>query len=289
MWLAVCGMIGVAAADTWGPISFGFVSPEREDAPTDGQIVYGSNYVPEAMVTAGPGAPFPLDARLLTGVGGQPRSLILPPDRGWEPGATYTITVDTYGYKTKGDPADTFTFSVGHAAATTPGELEVSRLEVGPWTEDRTEYPWGCCARTRGATLVATLPDDADPWARVEVLADYALVRPGQIGTEPIHERLDVGVGPGEHETTFVQWFEDLRPQPPCVDVVALSASGEAGPTERRCAGGPPPCGCQHPGPAPLGGLAGLGLLMGLRRRRQASNSGGACSHSGRHRLACDG
>jgi len=261
-----------ASADTWGPIDGGFISPERSDAPTDGALLYEANYAPEAWIVDGPGAPLQLDTTTLTGVGATPVAVVWPPAGGWDAEVDYALEVLGYAAAT-GDPITEFAFSTGTDLAADASAPVVGTPAVGTWS-DEGNYPWGCCERTRTVTVDVEVPG-ADDWAYVMAVGQFELSTPSQITEEEVHTRLDVAMGPGSHTLSVLQWEEDGIAQPPCFDVVAVSAAGVSGPAETVCARSdsssssspPPPCGCSSAAAAPSGVLVGLLLVLGRRRR----------------------
>lgn len=222
---------GVASADTWGPWTEGFVIQPREDAPIDAVLVYGANYTPDATATDANGNAAALASVALTGVGSEPRVALVPPEGGWGAGASWQISVLGY-YADEGEVA-TLTFGTGSEPAPPPAVVEVGEVTVAAWSDD-TIYPWGCCEPTRTVTVPITVAD-ADPWSWVELVGQFDLGRPSQITTQEVHQHLDVAVGPGHHVLTFLQWEDERGPQPPCFDVVAVSASGVRGAPQSYC------------------------------------------------------
>ena len=157
---------------------------------------------------------------------------------------------------------------------------------IGEWSEE-TEYPWGCCARTRTVTVDVEVPD-ADPWSYVMLVGLFDLGYANQITQEEEHTRLDVQPGAGPHTLSVLQWEEDGMAQPPCFDIVAVSASGVSGPAEEVCPDGDEPgaddaidgnatsegCGCATSDGAPAGSLL-LTLCLWRRRRALRPQTGG--------------
>jgi hypothetical protein len=270
MWLFTT----LAMANTWAPLDQGFLSDTRLDAPTDGVLLYGSNYVPEVSVIDGPAGTQVLEAALVTGVGAQPVALIRPPGGGWIADETYLLEV--LGYADSGGDPTTYSFTTGASLAPAAGVPVLGDLDIGSWTDEALDYPWGCCSRLRTLSVDVEVPG-GDPWSYVELIGDFDLAGPSQITEDEIHTHLDVGVGPGPHTLTVIQWEEDGSPQPPCFDIVAVAANGQPGPRETICANdgsetldvpSADRCGCATtPAPAvPLGIL--ICALVGTRRPR---------------------
>jgi hypothetical protein len=130
-----------SSANTWVPYEDGFVSRERDDAPTDGWIVYTANYVPRATATDSAGTVVELDGVPLTGAGSEPRVALLPPAGGWGEGETWTLSVLGYAYE---DEVASMTFTAGAAAAASPVAATIDTVETAAWSEEQT-YDWGCC------------------------------------------------------------------------------------------------------------------------------------------------
>ena len=271
MW--ILALIPGANADTWGPFFDGIVSPPRDDAPTDGQILVAANFLPLVTVAEGPDAPFELDPQLLTGVGAPPRVVVPAPPAGYVPGATYRVRVEDIGYDSG---LDEITFTVGEGPAPDAGDVTSIDTTVDPWSEPTT-YAWGCCEPTRLVQIAAEVPG-ADPWAYVELVGQFDLGRPSQITTEEIHTHLDLALGPGPHVLSFEQW-RDSGPQPPCVLVRPVSASGHPGAAPEVCPGdlgGIDGCGCNSTTPVGLGFLPWLGALAWIRGTRSAAAPSGS-------------
>jgi len=276
MWILAIST--AAMANTWGPVDHGFLSATRLDAPTDGVLLYGSNYVPEVSVVTGPNGVEILASELVTGLGALPAAMIHPPVGGWVAHEMYMLEV--LGYGGSGTDTTAISFTTGAGAAPIAQAPVVQTPEIGAWTTDEREYPWGCCTRLRTISVEVEVPD-ADPWSYVELVGDFELDEPNQITQEKIHTHLDLGVGPGPHTLTVLQWLENGTPQPPCFDIVAVAASGQPGPSERVCAedapspanGGDfmaadPGCGCGT-APPPANGI-GILLCVLFARRRQS-------------------
>ena len=211
----------------------GFVIDTRTDAPTDAQLLVAANVGPTATVVSGPGAPFQLESERITGVGPPPRAVLWPPPGGWEPGATYTVQVEAFSYGDEHEVADELTFTVGTEAAGGAPAPVVGTVETTPWTEDQA-HAWGCCDPTRRVRVPVDLPG-ADPWDRVELVGDFDFDDPSEITVDAIHEHLALELGAGPHVLEFAQWFDDGIAQPPCFDVVSVSAAGSVSASERRC------------------------------------------------------
>lgn len=269
--VSVSVWIAIAHADTWGPWQDGFVSPAREDVPSDAVVIYASNYLPEVTVTSGPGAPFALGARYLTGVGASSRAVTLrPPRGGWVAGEAYVLSA--LGYTTEEGEVATLTFTAGEEAAGDPGAPRVDAIALGAWSGE-IDYAWGCCLPTRRIEVSVEVPE-ADPWSRVEIVGRFDLGRPSQVTTSEQNTHLDVALGAGPHVLTIEQWEDDRGPQPPCFDVVSVSAASTVGPAETICTADLEPA----PEPGPIGGcstgaIPGLpatlcGLVLALARRR---------------------
>jgi uncharacterized protein (TIGR03382 family) len=220
-----------AGANSWGPYDDGFVIEARTDAPIDAVLVYVANYLPVASATDGGGNEVALGSALLTGVGSDPRVALSPPDGGWGVGASWNVAV--LGYDGTDGVAATLAFTTGTEPAAPPADVVVGEITVGAWSGPTT-YPWGCCLPIRTVRVPVSVPT-ADPWGWVEVVGRFDLGRPSQITTEEVHQHLDLEVGPGEHVLEFVQWEDDRGPQPPCFDVVAVSASGVRGAPQPHC------------------------------------------------------
>lgn len=221
-----------AFANTWAPYDGGFVSPSRDDAPIDGVVLYAANYLPEVTATDPDGVAVVLASTLVTGVGAEPRLAIHPPDGGWVPGQSYELAVSGYGYDTTAPPTE-LSFTAGTEVAPAPEAPLADVPAIGPWSAD-TNYGWGCCRPTRTVEIDVSVPS-GDAWAWVEIVGAFDFGEPSQITTQEVHTHLDVAVGPGDHTLGFVQWLDDRGPQPPCWDVVAMSAAGVAGPRETSC------------------------------------------------------
>jgi hypothetical protein len=230
-WIAA----GAAWADTWGPYEDGFVSPSRDDAPTDAVVLYAANYLPEITATDSGGVEQPLESVYVTGVGAPPRVAVQPPAGGWQPGETYTLSASGYtSQEYAPDTVATFTFTAGSIPSPVALAATVTNWSVGEWSEDEVDYPWGCCAKLR-TVEVDVERDGADPWSWTEIVGQFQ--GPSQITTQEIHMHLDVAVGSTDATLSFVQWRdEDTGPVPACFDVVAVNAAGVAGPSESLCA-----------------------------------------------------
>ena len=187
------------------------------------------------MATDSAGGSVALSALAVTGVGAPPRIEIQPPEGGWSAGLTYTVAVGgyPYAYEETPEPPAELVFVAGETNAPAAGPFVTEELSIGDWSEE-TDYAWGCCHPVRAVELDVSVPD-ADPWSRLEIVGAFDLGRPSQITTDEIHTHLDVAVGPGEHTLAFTQWLDERGPQPPCFDVVAVSAAGERGSRETFC------------------------------------------------------
>jgi hypothetical protein len=274
MWWLV---LATASADTWGPFEDGFVSGSREDAPVDGVVLYAANYSPEVTATDSAGDAQLLESLFVTGVGAPPVVAIQPPEGGWVAGETYTLSVLGYHQydETPGEPVASLSFTASDESAPDAVAPQVFGWRMSGWSKPM-HYAWGCCEPVRTIT-VDVMRDDADPWSWTEVVGRFDLGRPSQITTEEIHTHLDVAVGSGLTSLSFDQWLdEDSGPQPPCFDVVAVAANGEAIPGESFCAiddqvvpagEGSDVCGCGViPSAQPWMALVVSGIMLTARR-----------------------
>jgi MYXO-CTERM domain-containing protein len=259
----------VSLANTWWPHQDGFVTPSRQDAPPDAQIVYAANYRALATATNSAGDTLELESISLSTVGVEPRIAFLPPPSGWSEGETWVLSVQDYFEDVE---AHSLTFTTGSAAAPAPPEVTVGEVEVSDWSEPAT-YAWGCCEPERLVTVDVSVPG-ADPWGWVELVGRFERGHRDMI--------FDLSMGPGEHQLSFYQWLDEEGLQPSCFDVVAVSAAGVRGSPQILCPevgdtgtseGGVPSgaCGCRSTG----GGVGVWGLLglLGLGRYARRSSS----------------
>jgi MYXO-CTERM domain-containing protein len=268
--LTALALASIPAAATWGAYEAGFVSPARDDAPIDGVIVYAANYSPDATATDDDGNVVALASIDLTQAEREPRVGLLPPVGGWGSDTTWHLSVLGY-YDGQGEVA-TLTFSTGSAPAGPPPPFVVGAVEIGEWSAAEETYAWGCCHPVRTVTIpVSSL--QADVWDRVELVGLFSprSTTDGRIYT------VQIAVGPGQHDLVFQQWDEDGSIQPPCFEVVPVSAAGVRGPAEEVCVGeeegegdAVAACGCR----TPPGSGAGVWLLaaVALLRRRTCTD-----------------
>ena len=205
MWLV--GMLALAAhaGEGCGYVVTGFAVETRTDAPLDAQLLIDATFAPIVTVVDGPKGPEPLDSAVLTSCDTTGISLATasPPAGGWEPKATYTVESQP-GHDDEGDPIS-FTFSTSDVTSAAPGDPAIVSISASEWSKE-TKYPWGCCKPTRQVTITVDAAS-TDPWAYVQLKGDFE--GPSQITTEPLFQRLNVGIGPGTHELTAIQWMND--------------------------------------------------------------------------------
>lgn len=226
-------LVGVAFAKTWAPYDGGFISPPRDDVPTDGVVLYAANYEPEVVAVDTDGNVVVLTATLVTGVGAEPVVALHPPAGGWVAGTTWELSSPDDGYGATTGEIFALGFTVGTSPAPDALAPVVGDLQVGEWSEEST-YPWGCCEPTRTVSVEVNVPD-ADLWAWVELVGQYDFAEPSQITSEEVHTHLDVALGAGDHTLKLTQWLDDRGTQPRCFDVVPMSAAGVAGPSQTLC------------------------------------------------------
>ncbi|MEQ1503438.1 MAG: hypothetical protein ABMB14_14465 [Myxococcota bacterium] len=260
-WLAGAGLASVS----WdGDYDLGFAVESRDDAPTDGMLLYTTNRLYPATGTDQDGVTVPLEVVRVTGIWDVPQIGIRPPPGGWGADASWTVTVVG-----QGDARTALPFTTGADPAPPPA-AEIGPPEIGSWSDEPGGYLYGCCERTREVTIPVSAPD-ADPWSWIELVA---LFPPTTDPDDAIDDHLTTVIGPGTHPLTLVQWDEDGVVQPTCGAVVPVSASGARGTAVTFCAADPPgPAGCTTG--AGRGGLgigpalvAAAALRAGRRRRR---------------------
>jgi hypothetical protein len=247
-----------------GPILDGFAVETRTDAPTDARVPVAANYTPPARILAGPAAGAELAVEPVPSWGYGEYVVIAPPSGGWVAAAQYTVGVVDSGYGTTsstGATAYELSFGVADAPAADPVAPERSDPTVEAWSEDG-RYPFGCCAPTRLVTFsVDNL--DPDPWSMVLLTGD--------LPRHPQPETLDVAVGPGLQQLSFLQWKDGSEVYPECFVVAGVAADGDRADGESVCldedGGVVPGCACSTRGG--VGGIWVGGVVALLARRRR--------------------
>ncbi len=259
-------LVEVGLADSTEPYSTGFVVGGRTDAPTDAIVPFGANWAGNATASVDGGAPTHLAADgIVHGTSGNPPVVgLLPPAGGWPAGSTVEITAPA---DDDDDPPWTLTFTVGGgAAARVAAPKQVGDPVVGAWSDDQ-GYAWGCCKPVRTVTFDVE-SGSGDPWAYVQIRGVF--LGPSQLSTSgPEITHLDAGFGPGTHALSYEQWQEGGLTNPPCFEVLAVSASGEESRAREICVdvdGKVTRGGCDT-STAGAGWLAAL-ALGAIRRRR---------------------
>lgn len=207
-------VLAVAHATPPGDMAHGFVSEPRDDAPTDARILFDANFALPAEVTDGPAAPEQLVADMLFLPWYDARVAFSPPAAGWVAGEAYTVTASWTDY---GEPTEAFelSFTAGSGPAADPIAPEILSVDVGEWSDEEQHYSSGCCRPVRSVT-VRFRSDDPDPWAFVEAR--------GGRGRE---DRIELAVGPGEHEVVLEQSKDGLRIEPEELFLVGVAADGD--------------------------------------------------------------
>ncbi len=220
-------LISSVLATPRGPYIEGFLSPERLDAPTDGEVLLASNFLPVCTAADDLGSIVELVGVHIRGVGEDGYAAYSPPPGGWVAGRSYILgATDDYGTNAS------LIFSVAADVAPPPQAVTVGDVVLGPWSEPTT-YPGGCCFPVRTVTIDAHIAD-SDTWSRVELIEH----RDDDVEVNAVdwNSYLAIKMGPGDHEIQFEQWCDDFGPQPPCFDLVPISASGEIGDRIPMCA-----------------------------------------------------
>ena len=227
--LLIGTLLAAAYADTWpGYVVAGFAVETRDDAPTDAELLIEATFAPIVGVVDGPNGAEPLESEMLVAPpAGDGLATIAPPPSGWEPNATYTVEAQP-GHDDTGGPIS-FTFTTSDVGAETPSVPTIESVTATAWSED-TKYAWGCCKPTRLVTITVGSAS-TDPWAYVRLWGDFD--GPSQITTEPVHGNLDVGIGPGFHDLTYVQWRDGETLEPDAFEVSQFSATGAASKSQR--------------------------------------------------------
>ncbi|MDP1746075.1 MAG: hypothetical protein Q8L90_10885 [Bacteroidota bacterium] len=240
-----------------------FLVAPREDAPTDGLLLFDANFELDATVVEGPGAPLALPGLMLLGyMSGNETIVTFAPEAGWEAGAAYVVEVGIQGYDADDLPGQ-IAFTVGSEPAPAPSAPLVVSAAAADWSDEEEEHAWGCCDHTREVSFEVESTAD-DPWAYVELTGLFE--GEGQIAETPLLHRLDVGIGPGTHTLRYRQWEEGGVPKPPAFEVAPVSSSGVRGEAQRfDFAEEPAPPLCGTSGAA---GFAPLALALLLVRRR---------------------
>src|SRR5262245_14543489 len=162
-------LCGVAAAETSAPAEGGFVSLPRTDAPTDGVPLYWSNTLNPIDATDATGTTT-LSTTHATGFGPDQIVAVVPPEDGWVPGTSYTLSTTL-------DPGDvgpnptTLTFEVGTAPAAAPLAPTVDDVRYGEWF-DGYALPWECCVTAHTVEIDVT-SSDPDVWAWIDVVGRF--------------------------------------------------------------------------------------------------------------------
>jgi hypothetical protein len=262
-----CAVAAAQSAATEG----GFVLLPRTDAPTDGVVLYQADHLVDITATDGDGGVETLSTTYATGDGADQLVAVTAPVGGWAPGQSYTLASTLDPAEVGPNPA-TLAFEVTTTAADAPLAPTVDATHLGTWTDD--DVP----TRTIDVDVTSA---DPDAWAWIDVVARFGLGQ-GIPDTDP-RAHPDHAIGPGSHTLSFDQWLDaDTGPEPPCVDVVPMSAGGVAGAPNQLCfaddTGGPADdtpsddagsCSCGTTSPSV--GWPALLLLL-TRRRGSLSN-----------------
>jgi hypothetical protein len=227
VWLLISPAHGDSGC---GYVVSGFAVETRKDAPIDAELLIDATFVPIVSVVKGPNGPEPLDSEMLTAcpMAGNGLATVSAPAGGWQPNATYTVEAQP-GHDDSGGPVP-FTFQTSDVGAAAPGDPTILSVTAADWTDD-TGYAWGCCAPTRLVTITVESAS-TDPWSYVQLKGDFQ--GPSQITTEPVHGRLDVEIGPGVHELTYLQWKDDDGTLGPLAfEVSQVEANGVASKSQR--------------------------------------------------------
>ena len=119
---------------------------------------------------------------------------------------------------------------------------------------------------------------DPDGWAWIDLVGRFD--RSAHIPAPDPRAHLASAYGPGSHTLSYLQWVDqDDVPQPPCVDIVAMSAGGIAGAPNQVCVAddvdagpkaAPAVCGCAATthSTGTWGVLLLLAVLINTRHRR---------------------
>jgi hypothetical protein len=230
--MLLVGMLTLAAhaGEGCGFVVSGFAVETRTDAPTDAELLIDATFAPIVTVVDGPNGAEPLDSEVLTSceTTGLGLAKVSPPASGWEPNATYTVESQP-GHDDEGGPIP-FTFTTSDVASAAPADPTIVSVSATDWSED-TKYPWGCCKPTRQVTITVDAAS-SDPWAYVELKGDFE--GPSQITTEPLFQRLSVGIGPGTHVLTAIQWKDDKDTlEPWAFEVAQVEANGATSTAQR--------------------------------------------------------
>jgi len=230
--MLLVGMLALAAhaGEGCGYVVSGFAVEPRTDAPTDAELLIDATFAPIVTVVDGPNGPEPLDSEVLTSCGttGIGLAKVSPPTGGWEPNATYTVESQP-GHDDEGAPAP-LTFTTSDVTSAAPADPTIVSFTASGWSKDG-KYPWGCCKPTRQVTITVEAAS-TDPWAYVELKGDFE--GPSQITTEPVFQRLNVGIGPGTHALTAIQWKnDDDTLEPWAFEVAQVEANGATSKQQR--------------------------------------------------------
>jgi hypothetical protein len=230
--MLLVGMLSLAAHADSGCayLVAGFAVETRTDAPIDAQLLIDATFAPIVTVTDGPNGPEPLDSEVLTSCDttGVWLARVSPPASGWEPNATYTVESQP-GHHDDGGPIP-FTFTTSDVPAAVPTDPTIVSFIASDWSAD-TKYPWGCCLPTRQVTITVEAAS-TDPWAYVELKGVFE--GPSQITTQPMFQRLNVGIGSGVHALTAIQWkHDDGTLEPLAFDVAQVEANGATSKAQR--------------------------------------------------------
>lgn len=253
-----------------------FLVPSRTDAPTNGVLLFDANFEVVADVVETPTAPVSIPTNMLLSEVWGNGSVVAVPPPGWEAGGSYVVEVAPQTDVTESTTAS-IAFTVADGPADPPSDPVVTSATMGAWSAEEEEHAWGCCAYTRRVTFEVETTSD-DPWAYVELTGLFE--GDGQIASTPMLHRLDIGIGPGTHTLTYLQWEDDGVLQPPAFEIAHVSAGGVRGDAQRfdLADAEPPPeeeegpvpapdaCGCGTPGPMTLAPVA-LAALLARRRR----------------------
>jgi hypothetical protein len=213
-----------------GYVVSGLAVETRDDAPTDAELLIDATFPPTVAVVEGPNGVEPLQSEALTvcEMTGRGLATVSPPASGWEPDATYTVEVQP-GSDDEGGPVS-FTFATTDVGAEAPGDPSILSVAASDWSEE-TKYAWGCCKPTRVVTITVEAASP-DPWSYLRLRGEFG--GPSQITTQPVHGNLDVAVGPGVHDLTYVQWRDDGDTlEPRAFEVSQFAANGAASEAQR--------------------------------------------------------
>ncbi len=221
----------LARADSGEDYAAGFAVATQAEVPSDSRLLYVASYAPQVTAVVDGEAPIALAVEsVVAGIGGKPYRAVLPPTGGWRPGGAYTVTaVRSDGV------VDELAFTAANPATSSaePVDVVLQSMEVPAWSEP-TGYPWGCCFRTREVRFVVTSAA-TDPWSYAELWGEWP--GPSQMAESPeIWDTLGIGVGPGEHTLTYLQWLDDEGLLwPACFEVAHVSSGDARRAGERVC------------------------------------------------------